>query len=1477
MAGTNGPRQSTGHSCLALASTILLLAAVSVAPAEGLLISWWRFNIGSDGLLADSQFTNDGQLYNSPVVQNGYVRFRASQQQYGEIPHTSSMSLKQATFWVRFRVTNINTRQGLFSKDLVGQTSDGELFAFVKDGRVCVRLEDANDGRATICSMSSELRANAWHDLLVYLGPKGFSAFLDNRRIGKVAENVLDLTDNRHPIVIGALQSKGDLSGFLSGDISDFAFFDTRINPTLLDQAIPDERTTTAEPDTTTEWYDETTTAGPTEPPIELVQCPEDVVYPAVLRRKHTTAFWSSPKPLLPQTTVSYSATAAVRNSSFPIGTTEVVITAKDHSAISSVGETIANTIQKCKLRVKVTDVEPPVFSCPADIVANNEAGRYAARVAWTVPTATDNSGQPVVIHRSHDPGSYYPVGKTRVRIIGRDVFRNEHSCTFLITVRDKEAPRITCPNNVEGTTDIGSAFGRASWRAQAVDNSAQEIDITYTDRPGVSQFPIGQTTVTAYAVDEDGNESSCDFIVLIHDGEPPVIKCPEDVEVPTAFRSDMGSATWSDDDVEVSDNSGSDVTIVSSVPSGYDQFHLGVNSVTYTATDPAGNENYCSFAVIVVDEEPPQITCPDDVVVATLPGADVGQATWPQPTTSDNSGGVVFVRGSRVSGSLFQLDETLVVTYTAVDEADNIATCDFTVTVIDVEPPRITCPESFTSGTDRRMAKGTVFWPEPSVLDNSRMPITIESNFDSGESFPLGVTTIIYTATDAFDNSAQCSFDVTIVDRETPLITCPDSQFITTDPGKPTATAFWNDPVVSDNSGLSVTLTSQFESGYDGFEVGSTFVQYTATDSAGNTRTCSFRINVQDDELPVLTCPADIVVGTSFRLNTAMVEFDDAAVSDNSQKPVTLSSSRVSGDLFVLGTTTVLFTAVDQSGNRNGCQFTVTVLDIEPPQITCPDDVESTTDTGLQTGFVEFVDAETRDNSFGFVELESDIPTGSDFPIGTTVVTFTATDPDGNTATCSFTVKIFGKIFLSSFFTDDEPPVITGGGSTSTDGDFGQGAPGSNCAPRQCPTDVIAEKLVGSEFDYGIATWIEPIVCDNSGGAVEVVSSHQSGEQFPVGDTTVTITATDSAGNSDTCTFTVSIIVPTIFITGRIVSADTGSSIGGVPVTLGSYSASPPPRPPPVRPRSTTTAAPTTTMLPETTPYRPARDRRPTTEDYYTTTPQPDDTTTDDGNRRRRRRRDLADEPVDGRRLVRARRESKRARRIRREALMGEVVANADGVFVFEVPIDPAQYTVAVVVEGVEAQADFEVAGRDDLVLDISVPDIQSPDEYQITAIWLNDDLASHNDFDAVLVTPYEDECVVNFINDFCFDDSRDSFLNLNYRNNRNGAGPETMTILGDGGVYHHFLYGQDLASSFVGSQLQVAVYNLDGLVSKLHVSANGALAAAANPAARFWHTFSVDTATGIVTVVNEISCTPFLSTGSLDSLMIENGARGC
>ncbi len=89
---------------------------------------------------------------------------------------------------------------------------------------------------------------------------------------------------------------------------------------------------------------------------------------------------------------------------------------------------------------------------------------------------------------------------------------------------------------------------------------------------------------------------------------------------------------------------------------------------------------------------------------------------------------------------------------------------CSFTVTVVDTQPPSITCPANITSAAAAASCpiatSKAVSFPAPMATDNCAVQ-SVVCNRPSGSAFPVGTTTVPCTATDTSGNTASCSFTV--------------------------------------------------------------------------------------------------------------------------------------------------------------------------------------------------------------------------------------------------------------------------------------------------------------------------------------------------------------------------------------------------------------------------------------------------------------------------------------------------------------------------------------------------------------------------------------------------------------------------------------------------------------------------------------------------------------------------------------------
>ncbi len=365
---------------------------------------------------------------------------------------------------------------------------------------------------------------------------------------------------------------------------------------------------------------------------------------------------------------------------------------------------------------------------------------------------------------------------------------------------------------------------------------------------------------------------------------------------------------------------------VVTCVPASGATFGFGTITVNCSATDAAGNTATGSFTVTVVDTTPPAVTPPDNI---TLEAAGPAGAVlyYSGESAVDLVDGARPVACEPASGSTFALGETTV-TCTASDTRGNTGSASFTVKVTDTTAPGLAMPADITA--EAASASGAVVTFSASASDLVDGDLPVSCNWNSGDTFPLGETTVSCSATDSNGNTASGSFKVTVVDTTPPVLTLPAG--FSVEATGPSGAAATYSASASDVVDGSVAVTCTPASGSI-FALGANTVSCSATDAAGNTASGSFTITVVDTTPPALTLPADQQLEATGP-SGAQASFA-ASASDLVDGALAVSCSANSGDTFPLGTTTVNCSVSDAAGNTASGSFIIKVVDTTPPTIT--------------------------------------------------------------------------------------------------------------------------------------------------------------------------------------------------------------------------------------------------------------------------------------------------------------------------------------------------------------------------------------------------------------------------------------------------------------------------------------------------------------------------------------------------------------
>lgn len=262
-------------------------------------------------------------------------------------------------------------------------------------------------------------------------------------------------------------------------------------------------------------------------------------------------------------------------------------------------------------------------------------------------------------------------------------------------------------------------------------------------------------------------------------------------------------------------------------------------------------------------------------------------------------------------------------VTLTVTDSHGASDTCISTVTVKDTTAPVFSgCPENIIvqTGQTRTTCDQVASWTPPTVADCTA--VTLTSNYEPGATFPVGMTTVTYTAVDSATppNMNTCSFTVTVEDNTPPAV-----PVLANVAGECSAAV--TVPTTLDNCAGTVTGTTSDPLTYNA--QGTHTVHWTFDDGHHNSSTANQTVIIKDVTPPVITCPASKVVNAQCATG-ATVTYTAPTATDNCSIASIVNVGLASGSVFPIGDSTVTSTATDSSNNQVTCTFRVRVKGAE-------------------------------------------------------------------------------------------------------------------------------------------------------------------------------------------------------------------------------------------------------------------------------------------------------------------------------------------------------------------------------------------------------------------------------------------------------------------------------------------------------------------------------------------------------------------
>ena len=648
----------------------------------------------------------------------------------------------------------------------------------------------------------------------------------------------------------------------------------------------------------------------------------------------------------------------------------------------SSGNTTIANRT------VEIIDTTPPQLSLNGNSIISIEVGTtYNELGASATDNYDDNSTITSTISISGSVNTA-TLGSYTVLYDVTDSSGNSASTLIrTINVVDTTIPVLSLLGSSPVNIELNGAYTDDG--ATATDNYDDNATLTSQINlsGSVDNTVVGSYTLTYNVSDSSNNQATpISRVVNVEDNIKPVITLLGD----STISIEVGT-NFTDPGVVATDNYDNDssVTASISVSGSVDTSNLGTYLLTYSVSDSSGNTaDSVERTVQIVDTTAPIISLNGNSSIN-----HTYQTTFVDPgaTATDNYdtnlSSLIAVSGSVNENSL----GTYNLLYDVSDSSGNAAeTITRQVTVLDDLPPIIT----LTGDSVVYLAIGDSYVDDGATANDNYDGVLTGAIVTSGTvtTSTVGTYTISYNVTDSNGNQA-IQVTRTVIVGTPPLITLQGDNPMTIEIG---SNYIELGAIASDPEDGDLTSSISISGAVNTDVIGTYQIQYSVTDSEGNTTFLNRTVQVIDSTKPTIQLIGDSTV--SIEVGGSFID-PGATASDTNDGDIT-SSIIISGtfDLNSTGTYALTYNVSDSAGNSaDPVTRTIIVVDTSPPQFSLNGD--SNLDIDLNTVFIDpgatAIDSYDGDISSS-VNIIGNVDTST---IGSTTLYYNVSDSAGNAA----------------------------------------------------------------------------------------------------------------------------------------------------------------------------------------------------------------------------------------------------------------------------------------------------------------------------------------------------------------------------------------------------------------------------------------------------------------------------------------------
>ena len=680
------------------------------------------------------------------------------------------------------------------------------------------------------------------------------------------------------------------------------------------------------------------------------------------------------------------------------LGINNITFTATDNSSNS----------QTVNVIVTVLDTVRPIVITQNRTIYLNASGTASLTAAQVNNGSIDNVGVTSIL-LSRTAFSCSDLGTNLVTLTVSDISNNSASGTATITVLDTIRPVAVARN----LTLYLNAIGQVSITPAQINNgSTDNCSIaTYTLSKSAfncSDRGINSNTITLSVIDGSGNISTALANISVLDTIKPNIVVNNNLNI---YLNASGVATLTTAQVNNGSNDNCGITALALSKTSFNSTNLGLNIVSFTATDASGNNQSVNVNVNVLDSMMPVAIAQNRIIYLDASGSASVTAAQVNNGSTDNVG-VTSISLSKTTFGCSNIGNNAVV-LTVRDISNNIATANAIITVFDTIKPTVIAQNLTVYLNGLGLATITPAQVNNGSSDNCSIAnLSLSKSSFNCTDRGINSNTLTLSATDASGNISNASFTVSVLDTFKPNVVVNNNLNVYLNAsGTATITTAQVNNGSTDNCGITTLTLSK--TSFNGSNLGLNIVSFTANDASGNSESVNVNVIVNDTMAPII-----IARNKTLYLDasgSAILTAND--IDNGSTDNVGITTKTVNKTLFNCndaGSNLVEFIVGDVSGNKTSLIVTVTVLDTILP-------VVSNVPANIALGYCKAdynPNMPTATDNCGDVTIKqtAGVTLGNKYPVGVTTNTFTFEDKSGNKVTRSYTVTIYPKYVPDSF-----------------------------------------------------------------------------------------------------------------------------------------------------------------------------------------------------------------------------------------------------------------------------------------------------------------------------------------------------------------------------------------------------------------------------------------------------------------------------